>query len=385
MQHRLLVVDDEPAQVRALCSSLNDHGYDATGFTNAAEALTELRQARFDVILADLAMPGMDGISLLREALAMDSFLVGVIMTGEGTIGTAIQAMQSGALDYVLKPFRFATIEPVIRRAVAMRTLRVENAALEAQVRQRTADLEASNRDLEAYAYSVSHDLRGPLHVINGLATLLEHRLPGPLPAETRELLQHITGSVEHMRQLIEALMRLSRMGQQTLNLEIFDLGSLVHGVVRDLQAQLAPAPLHVEFVTDLPAVQGDEALVRQVFINLLSNAHKFSRRTAVPLIEVGMEPDGAEPTYFVRDNGCGFDMAHADRLFKPFRRLHSGAEFEGTGIGLSIAQRIVQRHGGRIWAQAAVGQGACFHFTLSPPGAPAGPPDTADGIAGRG
>lgn len=361
---RLLVVDDEAALVQALCKSLNDHGYDAVGRSDPTEALALLRHEHFQAILADLAMPGMGGIALLDAALEIDPFLVGVIMTGEGTIATAIQALQSGAVDYILKPFKLGAIRAVIDRALALRELRVRNAELEAREVARAAELEARNRDLEAFAYSAAHDLRGPLHVIGGFTQLLEARLPAPIPDEARVLLQHVLEGVEHMRQLVDGLMRLSRLSQLPLKLEEVDLGRLVGEVVRGLQAQVAPARLNVEVVARLPVARADAALVRQLFANLLSNAHKFSRLKAAPRVEVGVESDGV---FFVCDNGCGFDTAQADRLFKPFGRLHGQSEFEGSGIGLSIAQRIVQRHGGHIWAEAKVGEGACFRFTLGP------------------
>jgi two-component system sensor histidine kinase/response regulator len=362
---RLLIVDDEEAQMTALCNTLKAQGYETQGFTSAVVALSALAQQPCDLLLTDLMMPEMDGITLLRSALSIDPQLVGIIMTGEGTIASAVQAMQSGALDYILKPFKLSAILPVLARALAMRNLRLENAALERRVRERTAELEAANRDLEAYAYSVSHDLRAPLRGIDGLTKLLRQLLPEPLPEQTRRVLGHIDGSVERARHLIDDLLRLSRVGQQPIERRVVDVVPLVRGVLGDLRLEQSARNVRVDVAGSLPPALADAELLRQVFSNLLSNAYKFSRKRPRALIEVGCEARDHEHVYFVRDNGAGFDTAHAERLFVPFERLHRAEEYEGTGVGLSIVQRIVQRHGGQIWAEGAVDQGACFHFTL--------------------
>jgi len=237
-------------------------------------------------------------------------------------------------------------------------------------VRERTAELEAANRDLEAYAYSVSHDLRAPLRGIDGLTKLLRQLLPEPLPEQTRRVLGHIDGSVERARHLIDDLLRLSRVGQQPIERRVVDVVPLVRGVLGDLRLEQSARNVRVDVAGSLPPALADAELLRQVFSNLLSNAYKFSRKRPRALIEVGCEARDHEHVYFVRDNGAGFDTAHAERLFVPFERLHRAEEYEGTGVGLSIVQRIVQRHGGQIWAEGAVDQGACFHFTLGTPGA---------------
>jgi signal transduction histidine kinase len=175
-------------------------------------------------LLVDVNMPEMDGIEFLRAAQALDPLLVGVIMTGEGSVANAVEAMKAGALDYITKPFKLAAILPVLSRALSVRDLRVRNAALEQKVHERTAELEATNFDLEAYAYSVSHDLRSPLVAIDGLVGLLRQHLPSPLDADAEKLLEHLGGSVQRMHKLIEALMRLSRLGQRRLQPSQIDL-----------------------------------------------------------------------------------------------------------------------------------------------------------------
>ena len=376
---RLLVVDDEAAQMQALCDTLEDHGYEALGCTNGEAALAALQRSPFDLLLADLMMPGLNGIALLRAALAIDPTLVGIIMTGEGTISTAVEAMQSGALDYILKPFKLSAILPVLGRSLEMRRLRLENAALERRVREHAAELEAANRELDAFTRSASHDLRSPLNAVVGFASLLVNELGPQLPAEQLGWLVNIERAGKHMSQLIDDLMRLSRLGRQALKLQNVDMAPLVHGVVDELRQQQPRRDLSLH-VGDLPQIAADASLLRQVFVNLLSNAFKFTRDVEQAVIHVGCERRGQECVFFVRDNGAGFDMAHAGQLFDAFHRLHRPDEFEGSGVGLSIVQRIVQRHGGRIWAQASPGHGASFFFTLGAATEPLSPAASTPG-----
>jgi light-regulated signal transduction histidine kinase (bacteriophytochrome) len=324
-----------------------------------------LRERSFDLLLADLMMPAMDGIALVRSALRVDPMLVAIIMTGAGTISSAVDAMQSGALDYILKPFKVSAILPVLARGMAMRRLRVQNAALEHSIRERSAELEAANVELDAFSRSASHDLRTPLSTLIGFSGLLRLKYSSQWPDEPARWLGQIEQAAARMNQLIDDLLRLSRLGRQALSLGVVDLDSLVRSVV-DEQRQAHPERLVAVRIDALPQPMADASLLRQVFVNLLSNSYKFTRATGQPVIEVGCAIEGEERVYFVRDNGTGFDMALAKRLFGAFERLHSAEQFEGTGVGLSIVQRIVQRHGGRIWAEGEPGHGATFFFTLA-------------------
>jgi light-regulated signal transduction histidine kinase (bacteriophytochrome) len=273
--------------------------------------------------------------------------------------------MRSGALDYILKPFKVSAILPVLGRGLTVRRLQLENAALERRVKEHVVELEAANRELDAFTRSASHDLRAPLNIIMGFSSLLVKDLSTQLQPEQREWLSHIERSAQRMNQLIDALMRLSRVGRQTLMLQTVDTDALVRGVVEELRKDEPDRQLDLK-LDPLPRTTADASLLRQLFVNLLSNAFKFTRGTEQALIEVGCTTlEGEGPVFYVRDNGAGFDVTRAKHLFAPFQRYHRADLFEGSGVGLSIVQRIVQRHNGGIWAQAAPNEGASFFFTL--------------------
>jgi two-component system sensor histidine kinase/response regulator len=361
---RILIVDDEAPHVKALCETLRGQGYQTTGFAVPADALLAVEKGRFDLLLTDLMMPVMDGITLLERARQKDPDLAGIVMTGQGTITTAVAAMKSGALDYVLKPFKLGMLLPVIERALSVRTLRLQNAALEQSVRERTVALEMANEELEAFSYSISHDLRAPLRHIEGFNQLLIEKYAGELPSDARRLVDIVCGETRRMGLLIDDLLRFSRLGRQPLNKQSINVSELFGEVLAELQREQAGRKVDTR-LGELPGCTGDRSLLRQVVVNLLSNAFKFTRHRENPVVEIGGGVQQDELTYFVRDNGAGFDMQYAHKLFGAFQRLHRAEEFEGTGVGLSIVQRVIVRHGGRIWAEAALGQGATFRFTL--------------------
>jgi two-component system sensor histidine kinase/response regulator len=361
---RLLIVDDEEALLKALCDTLRDQGYETTGFASGRAALAALQNAKFDLLLADLMMPEMDGIALLQASLERDPELVGIIMTGEGTITTAVDAMKTGALDYILKPFKLSAILPVLSRGLAMRRLRLENAELGQRLREHAAELEAANRDLEAFSFSVSHDLRAPLRAMDTYCDIIEEELGDKLGESGMRMFRVVRDGSLRMGRLIEDLLAFARLGRQPLLKQPVSVSALVHEAVDDLRKEQIQRKIEVR-VEDLPDCLGDRALLKQVFVNLLSNAFKFTRKREEALVEVGCVRRGGVGTYFIRDNGAGFDMRRADKLFEAFHRLHGAREFEGTGVGLSIVHRVIRKHGGRIWAEAEVDKGATFYFTL--------------------
>ena len=242
------------------------------------------------------------------------------------------------------------------------------NRELEQRVAERTAELQAANQELEAFSYSVSHDLRAPVRHIAGFATLLEGHLGDAADEKTRRYTKIVRESAGRMGQLIDDLLAFSKTGRAELRRTPVALDELVAEVRRMLQADVAGRTMEWR-VARLPVVYGDEGLLRQVFVNLLGNAVKYTRKRERAVIEVGTLPsEGAGATVWVRDNGAGFDMKYADKLFGVFERLHHANDFEGTGVGLATVKRIVQRHGGKVWAEARPNEGATFFVNLPVP-----------------
>jgi two-component system, OmpR family, phosphate regulon sensor histidine kinase PhoR len=238
------------------------------------------------------------------------------------------------------------------------------NTELEQRVIERTTQLEAANKELEAFSYSVSHDLRAPLRIIDGFSHFLLEEFSTQLPPDAQTYLEKISDNVRLMAQLIDSLLSLSRLTRQPLEKQTLNMVDLVRQVLSDLQTEQQGRKIEIS-IGELPSAQADPALLRQVWFNLLSNAIKYTRGREVAQIEIGCQTQDGHNVFFVRDNGAGFDMQHASRLFEVFQRLHSEKEFEGIGAGLAIVQRILHRHGGRAWAQAKVDKGATFYFTL--------------------
>ncbi len=361
---RLFIVDDETAQMRALCDTLRLEGYHTEGFSSAQQALAELRPGRVDLLLTDLMMPEMDGISLINAARQIDPDLGAIVMTGHGTVDTAVQAMQVGALDYILKPFKLNVILPVISRALDVQRLRREIEDLRRLEQRRSEELAAAYHDLESFSYSVSHDLRAPLRSIDGFSQILEDDFAERLGDEGRRIVRIIRGGSQKMDQLIVALLEFSRAGRTALHRDLIDMTRLADAAAREARS-LYTGPEPMIEIGELPSVLGDATVMRQVWSNLIGNALKYSAKRSQPRVEISGRIENHEAVYQIKDNGAGFDMRYADKLFGVFQRLHSAEDFSGTGVGLAIVQRIITRHGGRIRAQSAPDQGACFEFAI--------------------
>jgi signal transduction histidine kinase len=361
---RLLIVDDEVAQMRALCDTLGSEGYVTTGFSSPVAALQALRPGEVDLLITDLMMPEMDGISLIAAAREIDKEIGALVMTGHGTIDSAVQAMQVGALDYILKPFRLREVLPVLSRALDLQRLRRENLILQERERRRSEELAAAYQELESFAYSISHDLRAPLLFMKGFAQMLEDRFGAQLGDEGLQMLHVIRDGGRNMDQMIVGLLAFSKAGRQPLRLLQLDMSAIVRAAVAEAVA-VHTGPKAVIDIAPLPAAAGDSVVMRHVWSNLISNALKYSSKRADPHIRISGRTEAGEVIYRIEDNGAGFDMRHADKLFGVFKRLHGSDEFAGTGVGLAIVHRIVSRHGGRIWAHGEPGIGARIEFTL--------------------
>lgn len=361
---RLLIVDDEAAHLRALCDTLQVEGCVTRGFASAKQALANFRPGEHDLLLTDLMMPEMDGIALTNAVRALDPDLAVVVMTGYGTIDTAVKAMQGGALDYILKPFKLSAVTLIIQRALGIRRLRQENTRLQERERQHSADLAAANSALESFSYSVSHDLRAPLRAMDGLIEILDNDFGERLGEEGRGILTVIHDGCGRMDQLITGLLAFSQSTRQVLEVMSIDMTALARAALTEVLA-LYSGPTPIVQIDALPMCMGDVTLIRQVWCNLIGNALKYSAKRAAPRVQVSGRTEGSEVIYRVDDNGTGFDMKYAHKLFAVFQRLHKAEDFSGTGVGLAIVQRIIARHGGRIWAEGTPDVGATFQFSL--------------------
>ncbi|OAI52087.1 hypothetical protein AYO46_06495 [Betaproteobacteria bacterium SCGC AG-212-J23] len=282
--------------------------------------------------------------------------------------GELLGALSFGSESDVFPPEQMGIAREVATQlAIAMSQARLlervqgHAAELETKVLERTAELEAVNKELASFSYSVSHDLRAPLRAVDGYARMLEEDYAPRLDDEGRRLLTVVRESAGRMGQLIDDLLAFSRLGRQPLARQAVDSATLVREVIDEVRGDSRAS---IE-VGELQSTPGDRALLKQVWVNLISNALKYSSKAAAPRVEIGSQVEGEETVYCVRDNGAGFDMRYAAKLFGVFQRLHSNDEFPGTGVGLAIVQRVVARHGGRVWAEGKPGAGASFFFSL--------------------
>ncbi|NJC89297.1 MAG: GAF domain-containing protein [Desulfuromonas sp.] len=311
---------------------------------------------------SSIASPLKDESGVIFGALCIYASEAGAFRTGE------VWLLEELAGDLA---FGIGTLRARAQRRRAEEALRQLNRELEDRVADRTARLEAANKELEAFAYSVSHDLRAPLRHIHGFLYRLRQKIESGLDEESRHFMEAVTRAAKRMDTLIEDLLAFSRMGRDEMRRAEFALDELVQEIIRELEPETRDRNIRWT-IAALPVVAGDRAMLRVVLENLIANAIKFTRRKDPAEIEIGsLPPDASETVLFVRDNGAGFDMRYASRLFGVFQRLHSEEEFEGTGIGLANVRRVIVRHGGRTWAAGRVGEGATFYFTL-----PRRPPD---------
>ena len=345
-----------------------------------ADFVQALEQGRFDLILSDYTIPAFNGLSALGLAIQARADVPFIFVSGTLGEDVAIESLKQGATDYVLKD-RLGRLGSSVRRALqeveerkerrrAEEEIRTLNGELERRVRERTAQLEATNRELEAFSQSVSHDLRAPIRRIEWCQQILLDEYGPHLDGQARKYLHDIGDFAEQMSQIVHELLQLAQVGASELKREPADLSRLAESILQKLQA--AEPNRAVDWsVTPGLAAQGDYQLLRIALENLFENAWKFTGQKDHARIEFGVETQAGRPIHFIRDDGVGFDMAHADKLFTPFRRLHSQEAFPGAGVGLATVQRIIHRHGGLLWAEAAKDQGATFYFTL-----PAGEPN---------
>ncbi len=363
----------------AMDAMLADLGAEVVAAKSGREALKHLLERDFAVILLDVKMPDMDGFetaALIRERERSRDTPI-IFLTGVDRSATmAMRGYAVGAVDYLVKPIVPEFVRSkvsvfvdlarknaqMVHQADRLRVREEEARALAAEQRVLIRELEHKNRELESFSYAVSHDLRAPLRRVDGFARALSDKSGGDPTAD--RFLGNIRESVRQMGQLIDDVLHLSRVTSAEMRRQEVDLSALADLALGRMR-EAEPSRKVTARVRPGVVVQGDGRLLRIALENLLQNAWKFTGPSREPVIEFGAEQRDGERAYFVKDNGVGFDMGYAGRLFGPFQRLHRAAEFPGSGIGLATAQRVIHRHGGRIWAEARPGEGATFLFTL--------------------
>jgi signal transduction histidine kinase len=405
---QVLVVDDIPANRKLLRVQLEGEGHSVFEAADGIEALESLAHEKVDVIISDILMPRMDGYRLCHEVRNNDRLrnLPFIICSSTYTSeADAKLAMEVGADRYFKKPAATREITAALEEFRSMaksgrpreaslpeegfvmkeysealvRKLEEKNSelertqaellrlnqCLEQRIEERTVDLREANAELDAFNRSVTHDLRTPLTEVYAYSQLLQGNKAGPLTEPVRDFVGKILAAATRMESLIKQLMKLSLIKQGDLRRAEFRLNTAAAGAIARLREQEPGRQVEFVIAPDL-VVNADVQLVHIALENLINNAWKYSAKNPQARIELGQVIWNNERVFFVRDNGVGFDMQQAGRLFRPFERLHSPGEFPGTGVGLSIVERIVTRHGGRIWAESKPGTGATFYFTLS-------------------
>jgi two-component system NtrC family sensor kinase len=390
---RILAVDDDPEYRGILADRLRKRGYDVVGAASGEEALQLVAVQTIDCILLDRSMAGIGGVETCRRLKASpivrDTPLI--ILTASEQRDAVIEGLGAGADDFISKASGFevicARIQAQIRRkqiedeqrkvreqllrseldaaeARAAKALAETRAAMAEELKQTNDDLAQANRELEAFSYSVSHDLRAPLRTISAFTHAIIKNIGDDADDRTRDHIRRVLAATARMSDLIDALLELARISRAPLGRHRVDLSHLSVLVFDELARRDPGREVGLEIKPGL-VVNADGRLMRILLDNLLSNAWKFTTGTAVPRIGVGSEHRDGEPVYFVRDNGAGFDMSQVERMFIPFQRVQTGADFTGTGIGLATVRRIVERHGGKIWAEGSPGCGAKISFTV--------------------
>lgn len=359
---KVLICEDNEELANYIVSLLKD--YCRTKVARDGEEAAELIKSwEPEMVLSDVMMPKKDGITLCWEIKSNPetAHIIVVLLTALTHREALMKGWEAKADEYLFKPFHPTELVTRIRSLFAVIRERKKSAEL---AEQRNTDLIRSNSELEAFSYSVSHDLRAPLRIISGFAKILSEEYNDKLDETGKQNLQVINENAARMDRLIEDLLNFSRIGRTELQRQHIDMNELVEGVLNNIKQG------HNNFSAvirqrELKSASGDIQLIRQVWTNLLSNAIKYSRTKEMPVIEIGSKMIEGQTTYYIKDNGVGFDMQYAGKLFGVFHRLHTTSEFEGTGLGLALVQRIIHRHGGKVWAEAKVNEGATFYFTL--------------------
>lgn len=389
---KILLVDDRDENLLALETILEGDKYKLVKARSGREALSYLLEDQdYYLIIMDVLMPGMDGFETAELIYARKKLqhVPIIFLTAMDIEENIYRGYKTGAVDYISKPFVPELLRAKVEAFVELSTknkkliaqeekLRQINKSLELEIQERKLSEEKVrllNKDLEqrleelqsldAFAYSVSHDLMSPVNNINGLTSLLLNRYGEDLREEVLKVINLIGDSTQRMAELIRSLLLFSRNANAELNKTKLPMKEVVKEVIEEISLYRSIDHFDIR-IGDLPEVEGDGNMLKQVWLNFISNAIKYSHKAEAPFVEVGGSRENGSPAvFYVKDNGAGFDMKDYDKLFGVFQRLHSAKEFEGTGVGLAIVKRIVERHGGKVWAESTPGNGATFYFSI--------------------
>ncbi|MCI0622080.1 MAG: response regulator [Acidobacteria bacterium] len=383
---KILAVDDSVTYLHELASTLREEGYDVVLARSGEEALELLAVQPVDCVLLDLIMPGLSGQETCRRIKSVQVVrdIPLIMLTALEDRAAMLEGFGAGADDYIPKSSEFEVLKARVRAQIRRKQFEDENRRIREQLLHKeleasearaarelaearavlVGELERKNKELEAFSYSVSHDLRAPLRSIDGFSKILLEDYSNRLDAKGQGHLQRVRAAAQRMAELIDDMLKLSRVSRAELHRQQVDLSALARLVVAELHRSDPERTVNVQ-IQDKLLIDADERLIRIVLENLLGNAWKFTSKVQGARVDFVAKdlPDGK--VYAVRDNGAGFNKSHVEKLFHPFQRLHSEADFPGTGIGLASVHRIIDRHGGRVWAEGAVGAGATFFFTL--------------------
>jgi len=367
----ILIVDDDEKNIKVLEGMLKPQNYCLLKALNGETALDILQQKDTDMVILDIILPGISGLDVLKEIRRNEKLklLPVILISALSEREDRIKGLECGADDYISKPFDQTELITRITTQLKLSSLRnkfLENERnLNNELRNMISRLENANKELEAFSFSASHDLHAPLRIIGEFSKILLEEHSGNLNKEGKRILGIISHNTNLMQELIDDLLILSQTDIKEMRKQKINMTQLAKSVVKEQKGFLKDTR-EVTFVfKELAPAFGDEKLIRQVFVNLLSNAVKFTGENPKAVIEVGSNKKGNEFIYYVKDNGVGFDMRKINMMFTAFKRLHSQDQFPGSGIGLTIVKRVIERHGGSVWAQGKVNEGAVFYFTL--------------------
>jgi len=363
---KILIVDDRPENLVALETVLRDTDVELVKATSGNEALKATLYHDFALALLDIQMPEMDGYELagiLRED-EKTSHLPFIFISAVYTDNLNVfKGYEKGAFSFITKPFQPEILINKVKFFVEKHQQEIALVQLNKNLAKKNEELEYSNKELESFSYSVSHDLRAPLRALHGYSKILEEDYGEVLDDEGKRLLDNIQANARKMGTLVDDLLSFSRLGKKEIQKSPTNMNELIESALKEIN-NASPHNASIK-VDALLTASADRFLLHQVWINLISNAVKYSGKKEKPEVEIGSFKSENEVVFYIKDNGVGFNMDYVNKLFGVFQRLHSSVEFEGTGIGLANVQRIILKHGGRVWAEGKVDEGASFYFAL--------------------